>query len=365
MDIMIVMSHLGSGGAQKVAVNLANRWTKNGYDVGIITIYGDIHDSVILDGQVRRISIEYTNNEKSKLFFINTFKKIKGYLSLRYFILKYKPDYIISFICPTNIKTILSCYGIKKRKLIISERNNIKLQKFPSHIKIARKLLYRYADVVTANSPGSAIDLEEFVPKSKIKYIPNPVEIPALDLNKTTRESDSELQLLYVGRLVRQKRLDIILEALKLLIIEGHRFKLSIAGDGPLMHEIRDYIDANDMNNYVNIPGNVDNIASFYKFSDIFILCSDYEGTSNALLEAMSYGLTCIVSKNADMSSKLLRDRLNGIVLEENTPDELFENLVLLDNNRKLLHKYGDKARDTSRQFESEKVYSMWDSLLS
>jgi len=241
IDLLIVMSHLGPGGAQKVAATLANRWVERGYKVGFLLNISDINETVTLHKNVSRFNSNY------KKFAINIFKitsiynLIRSCLILRKTVLNNKPKYIISFICPTNVKTIIACAGIKESKLIISERNNLLLQKFPSYIEIGRKLLYRFADVVTANSIGTAVDLESLVPKNKIYYIPNPVEIPEINIDKKRYKNKNNLKLLYAGRLVAQKRIEIILQSTNQLLKKGYSVSLTIAGEGPLMGEIKDY----------------------------------------------------------------------------------------------------------------------------
>jgi len=360
MDILIVMSHMGAGGAQKVVADLANRWSKKGFTVGLATSYG-IDDKVALCENISRIYLSKlpTENDILKINFICSLIK------LRKIIIDLKPKYIFSFICPSNIKTILACSGIKTPKLIISERNNIILQTFPKYIKYARKILYKYSDVVTANSIGSAECMKHFVPVNKIHFIPNPVCIPNIDIDKKMILQKKELKLLYVGRLVAQKKVEIILHAINQLLKQGYTFTLTIAGDGPLMPQIKDFCVNNNIEQYINIVGHVEDVNKYYLDSDIFVLCSDYEGTSNALLEAMSYGLTCIVSNNANISSRIIVDQKNGIVLKNNNEVELAKILLDLLKNKNLLNIYGREARETCKKYDSETVYLLWDSLLA
>jgi len=363
MDILIIISHLGPGGSQKVAVKLANGWNERGYKVGFLTTSDEIEDTQLLNEDITRIKTR-TIGLKTSLFKIAAiYNFIKTCIDIRKAILKHRPGIIISFICPTNIKVIIASIGIRSTRLIISERNNVELQRFPAYIEIARKLLYKSADVVTANSKAALKAMSDYVPEDKLQYLPNPVDMPDIEI-KEENPGKNELKLLYVGRLVKQKRIEIILKALNKLLKQGYNFSLTIAGDGPLISEIRNYCVNNNIENNVNIVGHVDDIDKYYMESNIFILCSDYEGTSNALLEAMSYGLTCIISRNANISSHIIDDRDNGIVLHNNNETELENILIDLYKDRSQLYKYGVAARECCIKYSSESVFDTWNSLL-
>ena len=91
------------------------------------------------------------------------------------------PKVVLPFLPETNILTILSTIGLNTR-VVISERNDPALDRLGFGWDFLRKFLYRYADVVSANSEGALNTLKEYVPEYKLKFVPNPVllehEIP-------------------------------------------------------------------------------------------------------------------------------------------------------------------------------------------
>ena len=87
------------------------------------------------------------------------------------------PDTVLSLITVTNVMTILATRGLSVRTLV-SERNDLQLDRHHRGLEALRRWVYPWADVVTANTHGALSDLERFVPKPKLAYLPNPVRVP-------------------------------------------------------------------------------------------------------------------------------------------------------------------------------------------
>lgn len=361
MDVLFVISHLGHGGAQKVIIDLANKWTDSGLLTGIVTATDDFSNQKKLNKNVDVTNIMpvVIANMPTKL--VATYNIYNYCKKLRRIIKEKKPKYIISFICPTNIKAIIANIGINNSRLIISERNNINAQKFPLYIEAARKLLYKYADLVTANSKMSVEAMKNFVPETKVFYVENPVTMP--DTSKKIK-SDSVHRIIYCGRLVKQKRVGLVLEAVNLLVKKGMPCLFDIVGDGPLALSFKEYCANEKILTSVNFHGYIEDVSSCYENADIFVLCSEYEGVSNALLEAMSYGLVCIVSREANSSSDIIIDGYNGIVIDNANSNNLASCIENICSDPEVIQYLGNNAIVTARQYDDTSVFNKWNSLL-
>ncbi len=363
MDILYIISHLGAGGSQKVIVSLANSAADNGYKVGLLVLNTDIEKMYVIHDSVELVKLgkEHHNHIKGKydalLSWINTCKEIRKVIKAR------NPRVIISFICPTNIKVLLAKLYLKNAKLIISERNNVDLQRFSAPIRIARRLLYRFADAVTANSESSVSSMRAYVNKDKLYYLPNPLDFPENIAPASSINNKNHVDIFFAGRLVPQKNILMVVEALSVLIHKNCHFKLTIAGDGPLKEDIVNFVHLNNILDHVNMLGYVNNVENYLSQSDIFVLCSEYEGVSNSLLEAMAHGLVCVVSAEANSSSGLIRNNQNGIVLEINDAEHLCEALYSIYSDRKKMRALGAKARESIKPFEFSNVTQKWESL--
>ena len=86
-----------------------------------------------------------------------------------------EPDAVLSFLTQTNIMTVLATRGLRVRT-VISERNDPRLQRHRPRVEFLRRIVYRRADAVTANSKGALDALEAFVPREKLAFLPNPLD---------------------------------------------------------------------------------------------------------------------------------------------------------------------------------------------
>lgn len=183
------------------------------------------------------------------------------------------------------------------------------------------RLMSRLVDCFTALSPQMERQLrEEKVPPSAIRFIPNGIDQdvfrPATEAEKQAARRrldlpDSAVIVLYVGRLIELKQVDVLLKAWSQRSACGDDL-LVIVGDGPEMNGLQRL--AQSLGIDARFFGAQTDVASFLRASDVFVLPSRMEGLSVALLEAMSSGLAVIVS---DLPGNLavVRNDVNGMVV--------------------------------------------------
>ena len=107
----------------------------------------------------------------------------------------------------------------------------------------------------------------------------------------------SSRMILSVGRLVPQKRHATLIESFAQVHARIPEWTLRIVGDGPLNQHLGELIERHGLGDKIELVQRVDIPEQLYAEAGLFVLASDYEGTSNALLEAASAGLPCIVSE--------------------------------------------------------------------
>jgi L-malate glycosyltransferase len=110
-----------------------------------------------------------------------------------------------------------------------------------------------------------------------------------------------EFDLILVGRLVEVKRIDIFLEAVRLASLRMPALKAVVVGDGPLRTFLRQQADALGLAERVYFAGQQVEVENWYRRSRVFVLTSDSEGLSLAMLEAMACGLPVVVSDVGDL----------------------------------------------------------------
>ena len=137
------------------------------------------------------------------------------------------------------------------------------------------------------------------VPPDKCHYIPNGVDIsrfrPADPETKRMQRAAKGVAdvptVLYIGRLVPEKRVDNLLKAWETLHAECPRAQLIIVGTGTEEQSLREAAGEG-----VTFAGRVDDVPAWLQVGDVFVLPSISEGLSNSLLEAMAAGLPIIAS---------------------------------------------------------------------
>jgi GalNAc-alpha-(1->4)-GalNAc-alpha-(1->3)-diNAcBac-PP-undecaprenol alpha-1,4-N-acetyl-D-galactosaminyltransferase len=411
-----VIAHLGPGGAQRVAVNAANAFVERGHDVHVILVGHNkqaytldprvvLHDCTGIQGDsipsafegaeaptqepqspghkakpemppdpkqqavptgptetyVRPIHIAVRNavggTLGSILFALGLVRRVGR---LRRKLKATKPDAVLSFLTQTNILTVLATRGLNTRT-VISERNDPRLQRHRPRVELMRRLVYRQADIVTANSRGALTALEPFVPKRKLAFLPNPLMPPA----STEIASLQAPTIVTVGRLVEQKGIDVLLAAWAQSTEHLPEWRLAIVGDGPL----RDTLQARSRE--LGIEGSVDwhgHLADPFpllRASKFFVMTSRFEGTPNALLEAMACGLPGIVSDASPGPCELVgMDESAGLIVPVEGATETAAAIVRLAREEPLRRRLAASARERAHEHEPDRALKVWLQLL-
>ena len=140
-------------------------------------------------------------------------------------------------------------------------------------------------------------------------------------------------------------------------------YTLSIYGDGALREELTRLRDTLGLQDKVFFHGNVEHIHREIADAEMFVLSSDYEGLSNALLECMMMGIPCI-STSVEGSVDVIQNGVNGLLVKVGETEELTQAMLHLAEDpllRDRLHREGQKSAE---RFKQEKVLKQWMELL-
>ena len=308
-SICMVINNLCSGGAQRVLSLLANSWADSGRTVYVISLDGAEDDFFELSKRVKHIVLDIKGPTKSVLKLNGLYMTIKRISILRSTIKGTSPQVVLPFLPETNILTILSTIGLNTR-VVISERNDPALDRLGFGWDFLRRILYRYADVVSVNSKGALNTLKEYVPEHKLRFVPNPI----LFDEKMIKGGSRQNKILAVGSMRYQKAYDILLQACAIVFKQEPDWNLTIVGDGELNLQLHELAKALEILDKVDWAGRTDPVPH-YNTAGIFVQASRYEGTPNALLEAMSYGVPVIVSDATPGSLEYIKNEENGLVV--------------------------------------------------
>ncbi len=135
--------------------------------------------------------------------------------------------------------------------------------------------------------------------------------------------------LLFVGRLAKQKGVDLLLRAVQQLAGDGRAFSLLIAGDGPLRPALEQQADALGVAARVRFLGMRGDIPALLRRADLYVLPSRYEGLPIGLLEALAVGVPCVVT-DVNEHAVVIRDGREGLVVPPEDPAALASALETL-----------------------------------
>ena len=188
---------------------------------------------------------------------------------------------------------------------------------------------------------------------SPVICIPNGVDL------QSPIYADKFYDLIYVGRLVKWKNVDKVIQ-----ISAANHLSTAIIGTGPLEAELKAL--STSINSNCSFLGEIskDQVIKYLNNSKFFILLSQYEGLSFALLEAMSCGLPVIVS-DAKGNTDVVTDSFDGLIVDLDNPDLKINELcqILKDDSR--YARMSSHARETiARKYESRKILDQYTTLL-
>jgi len=163
--------------------------------------------------------------------------------------------------------------------------------------------------------------------------------------------------LLYVGRLDRQKGIEFLLRAMSLIIKEFPMTRLDIIGDGPEKKKLKQAIKELEIENNITFVGWVQNNSTekYYNKSTIVVVPSVWEEPFGLVgIEAMSVGRPVIASRVGGIP-EWLDDGETGFLVDPGNPEQIAEKVIQLLSNRELLKQMGKNARKKAEQFSIEK----------
>ncbi len=223
------------------------------------------------------------------------------------------------------------------------------LARFPRLIAvssdIARELIEHGADPTRVTTVLNAIDHRQF--KRDRGMVAHARQSLGLE--------PGQVAIGAVGRLEPQKRFDLLLEAFAALQVTRPELRLIIAGDGSLRQQLDSQRLGLGLDNSVTLTGHVTDVMPLHHAFDLFVQSSDYEGTPNAVLEAMAME-TPIVATEAGGTAELVHDGVHGRIIPIGKVERLIHAVEAALANPAAMRAMADRARhrvENELSFES------------
>ena len=359
MRIMLAVTTLTAGGAERVAATLVNHWSANGHKVALITVASTDLDFYALDERVTRIALNlYSSTEKWREFVVVNFKRIT---KLRLAIHDFKPDVILSFMDTTNLRMLLASIGTGI-PVVVEEHIDPTQNPVGMVVRFLRHVLYKRACAVVVLTPGIARWASRFIRSEAIHVIPNPISQEFCKNGRLEPERDSR-RVIAIGRLETQKGFDMLLKAFALCTQEYPGWTLKIIGDGSERDRLHALAAILQIGDRVKWERAVKEPEKELRCSDLFVLSSRYEGFPMVLLEAMACGLPVVSFDCPSGPREIIHDGEDGLLVPPNQIYALaatMSRLMSAEGERKRL---GERAARVIERFGIAKIADMWSTL--
>lgn len=344
--LLIILGSLGRGGAERVISLISNYCHSRGWQVKIgLLLFNDVEYPI--DSAIEVIDL--SGQGQSRI------KRLPLWLAgIRKLAKEYKPDVILSFAARINVIVQLACFGLRK-KIIVSERNDPFMDGRSRFVDLMTTLLYPMARAVVFQTQRA----QSYFKKLRLKnalIITNPISAACLAGERTPGK------IVTAGRFTAQKNQKLLLDAFFHVQKEFPEASLWLYGRGELENDLRSQAAALGIAEKVHFEGNVSDLHRRIADANMFVLPSDYEGLSNALLEAMMMGIPCIATDCAGCD-EYIRDHENGLLVHVGDGSALAEAMKELLARPELADKLASASMADSAAFEQNTVLEKWLSL--
>ena len=202
---------------------------------------------------------------------------------------------------------------------------------------------------------------EKYKVKREVNIIPTGIDVSRFYKENIDKEKVNELRrdlklsrfnfnILYVGRIAKEKSIDFLINNFKDIVKKIPRAKLIIVGDGPDMKELIDLVDKNKLNRNCLFTGKVpwNEVPLYYMLSSVFVTASKSETQGLTVIEAMAASKP-VVAINDESFSLVIESYKDGILFNDDR--EYKDAIYMLYKDRKLRDKISLEARKTANNY--------------
>jgi GalNAc-alpha-(1->4)-GalNAc-alpha-(1->3)-diNAcBac-PP-undecaprenol alpha-1,4-N-acetyl-D-galactosaminyltransferase len=356
LRLLLVISSLQGGGAERQMSGMANYWAGGGADVTLVTWTGPgVKDFYPLSPRVSRVWLDV--NSPRYLPFAALTESVYRVHKLRRLFKKLRPDAVVSFLDISNVHTILAAGGLGLR-VVVSERTHPAINRVTSWPwRLLRRVCYSSAYAVVAQTQDAARWLQRSC-RAQVKVIPNFL----WDLPRP--QCDREPMIIAVGRLSTEKGFDLLLKAFARIAPNFPSWRLCIIGEGAERQALTRLRDGLNLSGRVEFVGEVQQVELWMARAGLLVHPSRREGFPNAVLEAMGMGLAVVCANCRAGPSELIEDGINGRLVPVDDVDALVRAMSELMIAPQLRERIGCEARKVRDQYAQDAIMDKWQSLL-
>ena len=335
-----------------------------------VLVQNDYFKNIFLDLYFDKKLKEVFSKKKIPYLYLNNFYiKPKGVLFevfFTFFLMFYNFFKIRKIINSNKIDVVL-CHGIQAAILVqilmlfTKKKINFyymhRILKHKRFYDVLSRSIYKKFKLILCNSNAVKLSLVNFCSNKKIKVIYN-----AVDFDQNFKFKKKKNIILSVARFEKRKNLLFLLKSFEIFLKNNNQYYLYFIGDGPEKENLLNYVKKKKIKN-VKFLGYKNNVKYYLKKSKIFVHTSLFEGMSNSVLEAMSYGIPSVVLNSPGVAELHLHKK-TGYVSPQNI--EIFSKYIQkIAKNVKLQKIFFNNSRQrVKKEFSIENTVKKYNSYL-
>ena len=364
--VTLVVHGITGGGAERVAVNLANYWVGKGRDISLITFRISDDESYNLDSRVGRVALDdIVVPDEPNLMWGREEDNIKR---LKMALYAAGNKNVIAIMPRMSMRCLLA-NDENLYDIYACEHSYIKFGVSTALDSYFRKLLYpRAKRVVVLTERGNVEWLEKNIPDCRYEVIPNslPESVIAEIEGCEAASVGTGRYIVHCGRLTGVKQHASLFAAFTRSIAEfsGFDVRLKIVGTGELEADLKRLVKDLGIESYVDFLGWRDDVYSLMKGAVCLVQISANEGFGMVLVEAMCAGVPVIAYDCPTGPSAIIEDGVNGVLVEQDDLEAFSAALVRVCMDEEYREYLAGNTGRVKDKFSDERVMRMWEKLL-
>ena len=345
MKVLFVSSTLTSGGSERVISLLANHFASKDNEVEIVCL----REPIVFYPIDKAVKITFAEKELKRK------SLIEKVFWLRHHVKETKPDVVVSFMILVYLTTLLALLGVNV-PIITSERNDP--ASFSWWKRVLRWLLLPTTTCHVVQTQRIKSYYSKYI-QNKTVVIGNPVT------NKVFSVQPEEKQdvIINVARLFPQKNQEMLIKAFSRIKDEIPTYNLKIFGEGPLREKLTKLIADEGVGDRVLLLGRSQQVIEEMNRSSFFVLSSNHEGLSNAMIEAICIGLP-VISTNVSGTEELLEDGVNGLITDVGNEKQMSDAILKLARDNRLRLSMSKENVKKATSFKESSILKRWTDLV-
>jgi glycosyltransferase involved in cell wall biosynthesis len=288
--VLLLIPHLGGGGAERVTALLARQLCNQKYEIHL--------------GLVTKAQAPLINLPSSVAVHVLGANRVRSSLPrLLGLVRRVRPAVILSTMAHLNFAVLLlRPFFPPGTRILVRQNGTVSAMladlRSPALTRALYRILYARADRVLCQSNAMADDLqaEIGISRHRLSVVANPIDISSIRVRCDPPIASTAPHLISVGRLAPEKGNDLLLDAFAAIRSRFPTATLAIAGRGTDGATLKSHATRIGLNGSVRFLGHIDDPAELYSAASAFVLPSRHEGLPNALLEAAAAGLPLIAT---------------------------------------------------------------------